>query len=61
MPFILPNLGMHGVPKADYLKSWTPYTKDTPLSMCFHSESFVMESLEEDDEIQELMKALINK
>ncbi len=51
MPFILPNLGMHGVPKADYLKSWTPYTKDTPLSMCFHSDSFVMESLEEDDEI----------
>lgn len=50
----------YGIPKAEYLKSWTPYTKDTHLSMCFHSDSFGMECLEEDNEIQELMKTLIS-
>lgn len=55
------SFAKYGVPKAASLKPWTPYTKDTPLSMCFHSDSYGMESLEEDSEIQELIKSLIKE
>ncbi|SHO47500.1 carboxylesterase/lipase family protein [Anaerocolumna xylanovorans] len=35
----------YGSPRAPFLKSWTPYSKEAPLSMCFYDDSYGMECL----------------